>query len=269
VDEPHFRFSARIPVKVQSTRRVTIGTNLLPHLNLAQGSSTLCEIRADVVGDPGIFSIAPEAIPEGVSLANGSQSLPVDGSVFVGLSINIDPHAPLSSAAQPLSIRWTVAGDNLHDPVTDTLSFKLHIVAPEPAELQFDAENLVFPNDMPVNGSAHLLLRRDGTYKFWGHFHNSGAVDVNYGVAIAIRDPQATAYTVAHPGKLAGSLTPGLGDDDWENELRDDRIAQNWVVLLEGSTQSVAWRARMDLANITAEAVGALGTVLAVVALVV
>jgi hypothetical protein len=249
-------------VKVRSTRSVKIVTNLLPNLNLEQGSSTLCEIRADLVGDPGIFSISPGPLPEGVNLANGNQSLAIDRNVFVGTTIDIDPQAPLSSARQLLGVNWEVAADDLHNAVTGSQNFNLRIVAPEPAELLFDVDSISFKDSTPAGGDAHVLLRRDGTYKFWGHFHDSGAADINYNVALIVMDPQGNAFTFAHAGTVHGHLTPGSSDDDWQIEGRDDRIAQGWLLLLEGSAVSSAARADTDLANILIEAIGVLGLII-------
>lgn len=268
IGDGNFQFSNRIPVKVMATRSVRIVTNLLPNLSLEQGSSTLCEIRADLVGDPGTFSISPGALPEGVSLANGNQSLPIDRSVFVGTTIDIDPQAPLSTAPQPLSVNWEVAADNLHSAITGSRNFNLRIVPPAPAELTFDVDSIAFSGSAPASGNAHVLLRRDGTYKFWGHFHNSGAADINYSMALVVMDPKGNVFSFAHPGTVHGHLVPGSPDDDWEIEDRDDRIAQGWLLLLEGSGVSWSARADTDLTNIVFEAIGALGTILGGISLV-
>jgi hypothetical protein len=262
IPDPHFLFSARVPLKVMSNRSVRIVTNLLPILSLEQGSGTLCEIRADMVGAPGVFSISPGTVPEGVSLDNGNQSLPIDRSVFVGTTIDVDPQAPLSTTRQVLSVNWEVAADELHNAVTGSQNFNLRIVPPAPAELPFDVDSITFDDHQPAGGDAHLLLRRDGTYKFWGHFHDSGAADINYSVGLTVMDPKGNVYTFAHPGTVHGHLTPGSADDDWAVEGRDDRIAQGWLTLLEGSVVTWAARADTDLGNIILEAVGVLGTVL-------
>ena len=262
ITDPHFLFSARIPITVMATRSVRIITNLLPSLSLEQGSGTLCEIRADLVGDPGVFSISPGSIPEGVSLANGNQTLPIDRSVFVGTTIDIDPQAPLSTAPQLLSVNWAVAADSLHGAVTGSQSFSIRIVPPQPAELPFDVDAITFNDHMPAGGNAHVLLRRDGTYKFWGHFHDSGAADINYSVALTVMDPKGNVFAFAHPGTVHGHLVPGSPDDDWEVEGRDDRIAQNWLTLVEGSVVTWAARANTDLGNIILEAMAALGLII-------
>ena len=244
ITDRNFLFSQSFPVTVMSTRSVRIISSLLPNLSLEQGSSTFCEIRADLTGDPGTFSISPGSLPEGVSLTHGNQSLPIDGSVFVGISIDIDPQAPLSSASQLLSLNWEVAADDLHNAITGTQDFNLRIVPPDVAELPFDVDSISFSDHTPAGGNAHVLLRRDGTYKFWGHFHDSGAADINYSVGLLVADPKGNAFTFAHSGTVHGHLVPGSADDPWESEGRDDRIAGGWLLLLEGSV--VSWAARAD-----------------------
>ena len=76
-----------------------------------------------------------------------------------------------------------------------------------------------------------------------------------------------------HSGRVAGSLEPGSADDNFNEEDRNDAIAQNWVVLLAGGLQfrCVAC-AITDFANITVEALGIAlgiaGVVLGVIALI-
>ena len=75
-------------------RLVSITTNLSSDLMLEHGSSTLCEIRVTPSGGPSTFTIAPASVPAGISLSNGQQSVSLNGSVFVGLTINVE-HAPV------------------------------------------------------------------------------------------------------------------------------------------------------------------------------
>jgi hypothetical protein len=78
---------------------------------------------------------------------------------------------------------------------------------------------------------------------------------------------------MAHSGTVHGSLEPGSPDDNWNEEDRNDAIAQNWVVLLAGGLQfGCIASAKTDFAGFTGEALGialgVAGVVLGVVALI-
>jgi hypothetical protein len=214
-------------------------------------------LRFVVTGDPGVLSISPGPLPFMVSLDNAQQTAQVNGTAFMGVTINVDPQAPLSTTPMPLIISWVLAADTLHDAVSGVVQFNLRIVAPTPADLSFDIDSITFNDSTPANGDVHAVFRRDGSFNFHGHFHNSGAVDINYHLMAAVLDAQGNLYTMPHSGRVAGSLTPGLADDNWNEERRDDSISRNWVVLLEGGLQFKAIAsATTDFAGLGPQALG-------------
>lgn len=269
----NFQFSNRIPVTVKSGRTVQVISSLLPDVNLAQGDSVLCELRFIVSGGPGVLSMSPGNVPFGISLGNAQQTVNVDGEFFIGVNIDVDPQAPLNTTPTPLTLNYSVAADSLHDAVGGTVTFNVRILAPEPADLPFDINSITFDDSTPANGDVHTVFRRDGTFNFHGHFHNSGAIDLNYNLVAGVLDAHGTLYTMLHSGTVHGSLEPGSPDDNWNEEDRNDAIAQNWVVLLAGGNQfHCVASTRTDFANLTVEALGialgVAGVVLGVVALI-
>jgi hypothetical protein len=273
IGDSNFLFSQRIPVTVKSQRSVQVISSLLPDVNLAQGDSVLCELRFIVSGGPGVLSLSPGAVPFGVSLENAQETVNVDGEFLIGVNINIDPQAPLNTTPTPLTLNYNVAGDALHDAVNGTIAFNLRILAPEPAELPFDIDSITFDDSTPANGDVHAVFRRDGTFNCHGHFHNSGAIDLNYNLVAGVLDANGNLYTMLHSGRVAGSLAPGSPDDNFNEEDRNDAIAQNWVVLLAGGNEfRCVASTTTDFANITVEALGIAlgiaGVVLGVIALI-
>jgi hypothetical protein len=65
---------------------------------------------------------------------------------------------------------------------------------PLPDQLDFDWNPIVFGGGVPVGGYSHVTVRKDGTYTFSGHFHDSGGLEYNMALVWAIRTPKTT-YT--------------------------------------------------------------------------
>jgi len=86
-------------------------------------SPTLCEIRAVVSGGPGTFNIAPASVPSSVSLENGQQSVFVDGTVFLAITITADTQAPTETLLAPLILNWSIPADSLHPETAGSLTF--------------------------------------------------------------------------------------------------------------------------------------------------
>jgi hypothetical protein len=139
---------------------------------------------------------------------------------------------------------------------------------PAPTQLDFDAPNIVFDDGTPVGGWSHVTLHQDGTYHFTGHFHDSGGTEYNMGLVWAVKDAKDMVYTFEHQGHVSGTFEPGPRDDDWTNDGQDDRIAQGWQELAHGSSGTFKADAKGDLTTLVNEILGAIGTVLAVVAIV-
>jgi len=269
----NFQFSQRVPVTVRSQRGVQVIPSLLQDVNLVQGESDLLELRFIVSGGPGVLTVSPGAVPFGITLGNAQQTINVDGEFFMGINVSVDAQAALNTTPQPLTLNYKVAGDALHDPVSGSITFNVRILAPEPAELPFDINSITFDAPISANGDVHAVFRRDGTFNFHGHFHNSGSIDINYNLVAGVLDSKGILYTMAHSGTVHGSLEPGSADDNWNEEDRNDAIAKNWVVLLAGGLQfRCIASAKTDFSGFTVEALGialgVAGVVLGAIALV-
>lgn len=137
-----------------------------------------------------------------------------------------------------------------------------------PGTLDFDFPSIVFATGIPVGGSSHLTLREDGSYKFSGHLHDSGADEFNTSVAWAVKDSQNQVYTFAHSGHVSGTFESGSRDDNWAEDSKDDRLAANWVYLGAGATWRSNAKVNADLTNVVNSAIGAIGTILGVVSII-
>ncbi len=74
-------------------------------------------------------------------------------------------------------------------------------------------------SSLPLGGSAHLELRRNGTFNFSGHAHDSGFDNIDYGMAAVFFTASGVAFTFQHEGHVEGTSaglpfgTPDRNDD--------------------------------------------------------
>jgi len=140
---------------------------------------------------------------------------------------------------------------------------------PLPEQLDFDWNPIVFGGGVPVGGYSHLTIRQDGSYSFSGHFHDSGATEYNMALVWAVEDSNNRAYTFEHIGHVSGTFESGSRDDTWENDGQNDAIAENWASIVARDYASAEANASGDLTSLINSSIGALGTVLGIVAIVV
>ncbi|WP_194235900.1 hypothetical protein [Streptomyces sp. CB01881] len=138
-----------------------------------------------------------------------------------------------------------------------------------PSRLDFNFSPIVFAEGIPVGGNANLTIRDDGSLTFTGHFHDSGADEFNTQLVWGVKDAQNKVYAFQHTGHVAGTFEPGSRNDDWVIDSRSDQIADNWANIAANPTAHAEARVNADLINVTNSVIGALGTTLGVVALVI
>ena len=165
----------------------------------------------------------------------------------------------VSRIPNSMEVWWTGANSSIQD--------AYWYVENIPTILDFDFNPIVFDGGVPVGGSSHLTIRQDGSFTFSGHFHDSGATAYNVALVWAVKDFQNHVYTFQHLGHVSGTFESGSRDDDWRIDSRDDRIVKNWIYLAAGSNATAKASANIDLVNLTSSLIGALGTVLRVVAI--
>ncbi len=140
---------------------------------------------------------------------------------------------------------------------------------PLPDQLDFDWNPIVFGGGVPVGGYSHLTIRKDGSYSFSGHFHDSGALEYNMTLAWGVKDSRNNVYTFEHMGHVAGTFESGSRDDDWQVDGQNDAIAQNWASIVATDYAAGQANASGDLTSLINGLIGALGTVLGIIAIVI
>jgi len=86
----------------------------------------------------------------------------------------------------------------------------------EPAGFTFvlphvDVETAVFDSGpltsgLPLGGSVHLVMRKNGDFTFSSHAHDSGFDNIDYVVSAALMTPSGIASTFQHSGHVEGTV---------------------------------------------------------------
>jgi hypothetical protein len=74
-------------------------------------------------------------------------------------------------------------------------------------------------SNLPLGGSAHLVVNKTGAFTFNSHAHDSGFDNINYTIAAVLMSSQGLALSFAHQGSVEGTTaglpfgSPKRGDD--------------------------------------------------------
>jgi hypothetical protein len=67
-----------------------------------------------------------------------------------------------------------------------------------------------------LGGSVTVTINRNGSVRWQGHAHDSGADGYDFGITALIRPSSGPAIALAHTGSVGGFFTPGSRDHDWD-----------------------------------------------------
>jgi hypothetical protein len=71
---------------------------------------------------------------------------------------------------------------------------------------------------LPLGGSVHIVMRRNGDFTWSSHAHDSGFDNINYVISAALRMPSGMAFTFQRSGHVEGTVA-GL---PFGRSVRDD-----------------------------------------------
>jgi hypothetical protein len=103
----------------------------------------------------------------------------------------------------------------------------------------FDSGELHVPGDLPLSGSAHLVITRSGNFTFSTHAHDAGADNIHYNLAAVLMTRAGMAVTLQHQGGLEGT-TAGLPfgtpdrDDDQVSTGHNQILTDEFDAFLSG-----------------------------------
>jgi hypothetical protein len=88
-------------------------------------------------------------------------------------------------------------------------------------------------SDLPLGGSMHVLLRRNGSFTFQSHVHDSGFNNIDYGISAVMMSTTGVAFTFQHQGHVEGTIgglpfgSPNR-NDDFTQGGRNQSITDEW-----------------------------------------
>jgi hypothetical protein len=109
-----------------------------------------------------------------------------------------------------------------------------------PEVMNFDSGPIHIPGGLTLQGSAHLVVRRNGEFTFTSHAHNSGFDNIRYAMAAVVRSPTGqAAFTFQKEGRVEGTVaglpfgTPQR-NDDFTATGHNARLAAEFANLANG-----------------------------------
>jgi len=99
---------------------------------------------------------------------------------------------------------------------------------------------------LPLGGSVHVVLRRNGSFTFSSHAHDSGFDNIDYTISAVVMTEDGVAFTFQHSGHTEGTVaglpfgTPNR-NDDFVTGGTNSQITTEW-----GSIVGAKLYARLD-----------------------
>ena len=106
----------------------------------------------------------------------------------------------------------------------------------DPDTLNFDSGPLT--TNLPLGGSAHLVIGRNGDFTFTSHAHDSGFDSIRYGLVAVLMGSNGMAFTCEKTGHLEGT-TGGLHpqrNDDFVSSGNNAIITRNFEAFASGAS---------------------------------
>jgi hypothetical protein len=94
-----------------------------------------------------------------------------------------------------------------------------HSVPASPAPPTIKTFDQGVTTDIAVGGSAHVVMKSDGSFTFSSHAHDSGFDNIDYTISAACMTPDGIIFTFQHSGHTEGTTaglpfgTPNRNDD--------------------------------------------------------
>jgi hypothetical protein len=76
----------------------------------------------------------------------------------------------------------------------------------DPNNATFDSGNLTTPGGLTLNGSVHIVMRRNGDFAFSSHAHDSGFDNIDYVVSAVVMTTTGIPFTFQHEGHVEGTI---------------------------------------------------------------
>jgi hypothetical protein len=93
---------------------------------------------------------------------------------------------------------------------------------------------------LPLGGSVHIVMRRNGDFTFSCHAHDSGFSNIDYAISAVLITATGIAFTFQHAGHVEGT-SAGLPfgtpkrNDDFTNTGKNTMIVREWDGIFAGA----------------------------------
>jgi uncharacterized protein with LGFP repeats len=81
-----------------------------------------------------------------------------------------------------------------------------------------------------LGGWVTVTVNLDGSVRWQGHAHDSGADGYDFGIAALVRTPSGRAIALAHSGHVGGTFTSGSRDHDWDETNPPSSLISRFLV---------------------------------------
>ncbi len=78
-----------------------------------------------------------------------------------------------------------------------------------------------------LGGWFTMTVNQDGSVRWQGHAHDSGADGYTFGISALLRPPSGRVIAFAHTGHVGGTFTPGSRDHNWDQLAPSDAIIRS------------------------------------------
>jgi hypothetical protein len=105
---------------------------------------------------------------------------------------------------------------------------------PPPAEITMDTGQRGFDGGVPVNWWTGVTIWPDGSYRFWGHFHDSGGIGYDVSSALVVVDSNGVAYSFSKSGHVEGTADDLFSPDrdlDWDERGHRPELAAAYAAI--------------------------------------
>ncbi len=90
-----------------------------------------------------------------------------------------------------------------------------------------------------LGGWLTITIYPDGSIRWQGHAHNSGADNYDFGVSAIVRTPSGRAVALVHSGHVGGTFSSDSRDHDWDvTQPPDTWIAANFGEFINAQMQT-------------------------------
>jgi Alpha-L-arabinofuranosidase B (ABFB) domain len=118
-------------------------------------------------------------------------------------------------------------------PPDATFKIELGFIPPAGDDLAtFDAGPLTVSGPLPLSGSAHLVMKKNGDFTFNSHAHDAGFDNIDFLISAVLLTPSGIAFTFQHSGHLEGTSGALLGtpnrNDDFVTGGNNVAITNEW-----------------------------------------